>query len=156
MTLPAMSKAPYGEALLCVCSVAALAAVVEAGGRPGVELLRADEIRIRRSIALPHGYRRWSVPRAAFSHSASVGSRYFFPVFALSQLQYAVAESQFTPSTGYGRCRACRRHGCRLRPVRHLVLGHHPPARPELHIVIARDRRGTSSTRRWSSRTCAI
>jgi len=38
-------------------------------------------------MVFPQGYRRWSVPRAAFSHSASVGSRYFLPVLALSQLQ---------------------------------------------------------------------
>jgi hypothetical protein len=44
--------------------------------------------------ALPHGYFRPSVLRAAFSHSASVGSR--FP----AQPQYATSCSQATQLIG--------------------------------------------------------
>ena len=44
--------------------------------------------------ALPQGYTRASVPRAAFSHSASEGS------LAPAQRQYAFASIQFTKITG--------------------------------------------------------
>src|SRR5688572_28831548 len=44
----------------------------------------------------PHGKSRPSGPRAAYSHSASVGSRYFLPSFWLSHLQKAIASFQLT------------------------------------------------------------
>src|SRR6266850_4412140 len=40
-------------------------------------------------------------PRAARSHSASVGSRNSLSVFSLSHRQYAAASSQLTPTTGW-------------------------------------------------------
>ena len=100
MTLPAMSNAPYGDAFDVRLQISALASVIEADLPHRIELLRSDVVRIRVVDRVSPREPPLIRTPAAFSHSASVGSRYFFPVFALSQLQYAVAASQFTPITG--------------------------------------------------------
>src|SRR5207302_6742770 len=56
--------------------------------------LRSQKLALVPSNSLPHGYRRPSVLRAAFSHSASVGRR--LP----AQVQYALASCQLTCTTG--------------------------------------------------------
>src|SRR5687767_13136591 len=45
--------------------------------------------------SFPHGYRQPDVPRAANSHSSSVGNRF------LAHCAYAVASYQSTPVTGF-------------------------------------------------------
>src|SRR5581483_1083027 len=53
------------------------------------------------SQAPPQGYNeRVLVPRAAHSHSASVGSRTFSPVSSDTQRATAIASYQLTPTTG--------------------------------------------------------
>src|SRR6185503_15184516 len=84
-TLPAMSWRPYGLAPHGCASTGHV-----------VPCLRPEPTAARLlSSSSPHGNRRGSVPRAAFSHSASVGSR------PPAQLQTAVASCQSTNVTGW-------------------------------------------------------
>src|ERR1700688_340690 len=48
----------------------------------------------------PHHYRVWLPPRAAYSHSASLGSRYAFRVASASHATYCLASLQLTFVTG--------------------------------------------------------
>src|SRR5215218_10339860 len=63
--LPAMSMAPYGLAPL---------GYFPTGSGPVSELPMLMTPYSGPGFSLPHGYQRPSVPRAAFSHIASVGS----------------------------------------------------------------------------------
>jgi hypothetical protein len=71
-----MSRTPYGDASI--------------GKAPTASLLSDPDrdVRILQNVAskrLPHGKTRPSTPRAAFSHSSSVGSRYERPTRRPSQ-----------------------------------------------------------------------
>src|SRR5438093_9564278 len=83
MTLPARSRTPYGPT-----QSGYAAAGVGAWGPPSLVLQRQG------SNVLPQGYCRASPPRAARSHSASVGSR------PPAQAQKARASSQVTLEAG--------------------------------------------------------
>ena len=83
--LPPFSQAPFphiaGHVGRAAGAVAPGRELADEGGgarpdRPAVGALRIPVI--------PQGHRRPSLPRAAFSHSASVGRRYARPVFSLS------------------------------------------------------------------------
>jgi hypothetical protein len=79
------------------------------------------------------------VPRAAFSHSASVGKRYFLPVLALSHAQ---VRGRRIPIYSEQRILVAIRGAAAmvvgLRPVRDLILRNDTAARPESGIVVAR------------------
>src|SRR5262245_5403768 len=51
-------------------------------------------------ICSPHQYLVWVPPRAANSHSASLGSRYGFLVASASQATYCLASLQLTFAAG--------------------------------------------------------
>src|SRR5689334_7353675 len=84
MTLPAMSKHPNG-----LTSPATLPDAIGPGERRATLAFAASNV-------LPHGYSRPSVPRAAFSHSSSVGRRQPAPFHFANSVTSASA----TPRTG--------------------------------------------------------
>src|SRR5512142_1884261 len=91
-----MSHAPYGLAPCGKLPTGALSAKLSFT-LPSFQLyvqFPSQELSLVASHTLPQGKVRPSVPRAAFSHSASVGS--LLP----AQVQYAVASFQVTRATG--------------------------------------------------------
>src|SRR5579872_5472308 len=99
IAFPAMSSAPYGDApsgKLPTGAVYAKPSLVGSfpPGGPGSGHEASRMLALPGSHSLPHGHSRQSVPRAAFSHSASDGRT------TLAHWQKAWASSQLTLTTG--------------------------------------------------------